>query len=109
MTWKRSPQAIVNIIHYHKKNWRTHGLGETFVMVEGENDINLWERFFPNENCELFSADGKDNITAALDTICDREDTGVAGIIDADYWLIRNRISFAKTICFMTNVTRMRN
>jgi len=89
MTRKRSPQAIVNIIHYHKKNWRTHGLGETFVMVEGESDEELWNKFCPKESCELFSADGKDNIIAALDMINDRGDTGVAGIVDADYWLIR--------------------
>lgn len=90
MTWRRSPQAIVSIIDYHKKNWRAHGLGETFVMVEGESDEYLWSKFFPNENCELFYADGKDNVTAALDTINDRGDTGVAGIVDADYWLIRD-------------------
>ena len=58
-------------------------------MVEGETDKDLWIRFFPKENCELFYADGKDNITAALDMINDRGDTGVAGVVDADYWLIR--------------------
>ncbi len=88
MTRKRSPQAIVNIINYHKKNWRTHDLGEMFVMVEGETDIDLWEKFSSKENCELFYADGKYNITAALDIINSREEAGVAGIVDADYWLI---------------------
>ncbi len=88
MTRKRSPQAIVNIIHYHKKNWRTHGLGETFVMVEGGTDEDLWEKFRSKKDCTLFSAEGKDNITAALDITNNCGLTGIAGIVDADYELI---------------------
>lgn len=86
---KRSPQALFNLFKKHQSHWRVYGLGETFVMVEGETDIDLWRKFCPKENCELFYADGKCNITATLDIIHDRGDAGVAGIIDADYWLIR--------------------
>ena len=89
MTPKRSPQALFNLFKSHQRYWRDYGLGETFVMVEGETDEDLWIKFCPKEVCTLFFADGKDNIVAALDIINDREEAGVAGIIDADYWLIR--------------------
>ncbi|MCY3979099.1 MAG: hypothetical protein OXG23_13445 [Chloroflexi bacterium] len=89
MTRKRSLQALVNNIHYHKKHWRTHGLGETFVMVEGATDKDLWERFCPKESCECFDADGKDNVREALDITNSQKICGIAGIIDSDYELIR--------------------
>ena len=88
MAPKRSPQALANIIRSHQIYWRKYGLGETFVMVEGGTDEDLWEEFCSKEDCTLFSADGKDNITAALDITNNDGLAGVAGIVDADYWLI---------------------
>ncbi len=88
MSPKRSPQGLVHLVNYHKRNWRTHGLGEMFVMVEGGADEDLWQKFTSKEDCELFVADGKYNITEALDIINGEELDGVAGIVDADYELI---------------------
>lgn len=85
---KRSLPALVNIIKDHQKFWRTRGLGEMFVMVEGSTDEVLWKKFTSKEDCELFVADGKYNITEALDIINGEELDGVAGIVDADYELI---------------------
>lgn len=89
MTGKRSLQALVNIINSHQKYWRVFRLGEMFVMVEGDKDKDLWEKFRSQEDCTLFVADGKYNISEALDIINGEGLDGVAAIIDADYWLIR--------------------
>lgn len=86
---KRSLKALINNINIHQTFWREHGLGEMFVMVEGGTDEELWEKFTSKEVCELFVADGKYNITSALDITNNRGLTGVAGIVDADYELIR--------------------
>lgn len=88
MSPKRSLQALVNNIKSHQRFWREYGLGEMFVMVEGATDEDLWKRFCSEEDCTLFSADGKDNITAALDITNNRGLAGVTGIVDADYDLI---------------------
>ena len=74
------------------KSIRVAGATKAWVRLsswwKAKTTIVLWERFFPKQNCELFYADGKCNITAALDNINDRGEAGVTGIVDADYWLI---------------------
>ena len=85
---KRSRPALVNIIKDHQRFWQKYGVGEMFVMVEGDADEDLWGKFTSKEDCELFVADGKYNITEALDTINGEGLDGVAGIVDADYELI---------------------
>ncbi len=88
MSPRRSLQALVNNINTHQTFWQQYGLGEMFVMVEGGTDEDLWKRFCSEKDCTLFSADGKRNITDALDITNNRGLTGVAGIVDADYELI---------------------
>lgn len=85
---KRSRPALVNIIKDHQTFWRERGLGEMFVMVEGDADEDLLGKFTSKEDCELFVASGKYNITEALDIINGEGLDGVAGIVDADYELI---------------------
>lgn len=83
-----SPQAIANIIQHRQIYSRIYGEGETFVMVEGKTDEVLWEEFRSRKDCTLYPAKGKDRIIAALDISKKRGMSGVAGIVDADYWLI---------------------
>ena len=59
-----------------------------FVLVEGETDRTLWRKF-ATKKCTLFPSNGKDNIVNALTSDNElRGFPGVAGIVDADYWLI---------------------
>ena len=62
--------------------------GKSFVMVEGKSDRALWTEFIPPANCYIVYADGKSDIVDALKTPVLRGIEGIAGIVDADYWLI---------------------
>ena len=64
---------------------RVHG--KTFVMVEGTTDRALWAEYTADD-CELRPAHGKDIILEVLTTPYLRGLDGIAGIVDADYWLI---------------------
>ena len=83
-----SPQAMANIILKHKVYARIYGEGETFVMVEGKTDEVLWEEFRSREDCKIYPVNGKDRVVETLDMMTTRDSRGVAGIVDADYWLI---------------------
>ncbi|MYD11594.1 MAG: DUF4435 domain-containing protein [Chloroflexi bacterium] len=62
--------------------------GKSFVMVEGRTDRALWTEFIPDQFAYLVYADGKTDIVDAMNTPVMRGIEGVAGIVDADYWLI---------------------
>ena len=79
---------IANEIGVRQIQSRIYGEGETFVMVEGKTDQVLWEEYRAREDCTLLPAQGKDKIIAALEVTRKRKMRGVAGIVDADYWLI---------------------
>ena len=83
-----TPHEIANEIGVRQIQSRIYGEGETFVMVEGKTDEVLWEEFRSRENCTIYPAKGKDRIIAALAVSKQRKMSGVAGIVDADYWLI---------------------
>ena len=79
---------IANEIGVRQIQSRIYGEGETFALVEGKTDEVLWEEFRSREDCTLFPALGKDRIVAALGVTQKRGMRGIAGIVDADYWLI---------------------
>lgn len=83
-----TPHEIANEIGVRQIQSRIYGEGETFVMVEGKTDEVLWEEYRSREDCTLYPAYGKDKIIDALEVARKREMRGVAGIVDADYWLI---------------------
>ncbi len=83
-----TPHEIANEIGVRQIHGRIYGEGETFVMVEGKTDEVLWEEFRSRKDCTLYPAQGKDKIIAALGVSKARGMLGVAGIVDADYWLI---------------------
>lgn len=87
-----TPQEIANEICIRQVQSRIYGEGETFVMVEGKTDQVLWEEFRAQEDCTIYPAKGKDKIIAALKIAANRELRGVAGIVDADYWLINDEV-----------------
>lgn len=59
--------------------------GQPFVMVEGKTDRALWLEYAA---CDPIPTQGKEPILKALDSFILREAPGIAGIIDADYWLL---------------------
>lgn len=59
---------------------------KTFVMVEGKTDRALWTEYMTD--CALFPTRGKDVILDALKTPMLRGLSGIAAIVDSDYWLI---------------------
>ena len=81
---------IANEIGVRQIHSRIYGEGETFVMVEGKTDEVLWEEFRSRKDCTLYPAKGKDKIVETLQVSGKRGLRGIAGIADADYWLIRN-------------------
>lgn len=83
-----TPHEIANEIGVRQIQSRIYGEGETFVMVEGRTDLVLWEEFRAKDDCTLYPTQGKDKIIAALQVTRKRDMRGVAGIVDADYWLI---------------------
>ena len=82
------PHEIANEIGVRQIQSRIYGEGETFVMVEGKTDEVLWEEFRSREDCTIYPVNGKDRVVAALDIVNKRDSRAVAGIVDADYWLI---------------------
>lgn len=59
--------------------------GKAFVMVEGVTDRALWVEY---ADCAIIPTQGKDLILEALNSPMLRKAAGIAGIVDADYWLL---------------------
>lgn len=55
------------------------------VIVEGDNDINLFERLFANGSCEILPARGKENALDAIQRLNNSSVPGVLAIVDADF------------------------
>ena len=83
-----SPQAMANLIFQHQTYRRIYGEGETFVMVEGKTDQVFWEEYRSKEDCTMYPVNGKDRVVDTLGITNKRGSRGVAGVVDADYWLI---------------------
>lgn len=65
---------------------------KSFLILEGETDKDTWGQFIAERHCHthpLPYGQGKDQIMCALKMELS-EAQGVAGLIDADYWLITN-------------------
>ncbi len=70
------------------------GKKTSFVMVEGETDRAALEQFAAKQ-CALFPSRGKDNVLYALKSDGFIGVPGIAGIVDADYWLITDAAELA--------------
>jgi hypothetical protein len=61
-------------------------------MLEGKTDEDTWGKFVAQQCCHIHPlpyGEGKDKIMASLKMDLS-EEMGVAGLVDADYWLITN-------------------
>jgi hypothetical protein len=56
------------------------------MIVEGETDRRVYNRFVNNSQCILIAANCKDNAIDAINILNKDNFNGVMGIIDADFW-----------------------
>jgi hypothetical protein len=64
------------------------GFPGTVLIVEGDHDCRIYERFTHNGDCRVIPAHGKANAIDAI-AITDQAGTrGVVAIVDADFWHI---------------------
>ena len=89
---KRVPYALASAISATQVVKRMSGEGETVVMVEGKTDQVLWEEYRSQQDCTLYPTRGKDILIEALKICGKRGYRGIAGIVDADYWLVTEAI-----------------
>lgn len=80
----QSPYTIANRVRMSRNNKQYR----TFIFVEGPSDEKLWSKFIPDSICKLQGVCGKTNVIKLLDSDTLHSIEGVAGIVDADYWLI---------------------
>lgn len=72
-----------------RQNYMWRDKNKTFVVVEGITDIEFWDGLCSRKCCRLWPACGKSEITDALSFYELLNAPGLAGIVDADYWLVR--------------------
>ncbi len=85
MTWTEPPSIV-------SEYYLSRVYGKSFLMFEGETDEDTWGKFIADQYCHthpLPRGEGKDQIMSALKIrLCG--ESGVAGLVDSDYWLITN-------------------
>jgi len=85
MTWTEPPSIV-------SEYYLARVYGKSFLMFEGETDDDTWGKFIADQHCHtlpLLRGKGKDQIMSALKIrLCG--ESGVAGLVDGDYWLITN-------------------
>jgi hypothetical protein len=64
--------------------------GGTILLVEGDTDIRVYERFIDNNNCKLIPSFGKYNAIDALTILIRGNVKGIVSIVDADFWRLDN-------------------
>ena len=72
-----------------RQNYLWRDKSKTFVVVEGTTDVEFWGGLCSDTSCRLWPACGKCEVTDALSSYLLSEAPGLAGIVDADYWLVR--------------------
>jgi Protein of unknown function (DUF4435) len=88
-----TPDRIANQIRM-----RRSGFSGTFLIVEGNSDKLVYERFINNKKCELSIANNKDNAVNALNILDKDNFSGVLAIVDADFWVIEGKPPTSKNI-----------
>jgi hypothetical protein len=57
----------------------------SILVLEGETDARVFDRFIDHSNCDIEIAFGKKNLVEAIDLLEDEGFFGVVGVVDADF------------------------
>lgn len=79
-----TPDRIANSILQDKT------FSGTYLLVEGNNDFLVYNKFIDNQNCEIKIAHGFQNVIDAVDILKKRGFDISLGIIDNDFRVIQN-------------------
>ena len=63
-----------------------------FILVEGDTDKRVYQRFINEETCHLKVALNKDNAIATITILDSSQFTGVLAIVDADFDRLENNL-----------------
>lgn len=61
------------------------GFEGAILLVEGDTDCKLLERFVDSGTCKIVCARGKENVVAALGLLEGSGDDGIVGFVDSDF------------------------
>ncbi len=78
------------------------GFSGTIVVIEGETDQTVFERFFDLDACLFLPANSKDNAIQAFEFLGEQEQEGVIVIVDADFDHLVKNAAHAESI-FLTD------
>lgn len=70
----------------------------TVLIVEGDHDCRIYERFVDGNRCQVIPAHGKSNATKAIAILEHDKIPGVLTIVDADFWHILGRSAVSKNV-----------
>lgn len=79
----RQPVAVANSIHFSRQDPRCKNL--SWLLVEGIDDIKLYERVLDDTACRIHAQDGVDRVISALKYCKELGLPGVLAVIDRDY------------------------
>ncbi|MBF0566514.1 MAG: DUF4435 domain-containing protein [Nitrospirae bacterium] len=88
---------IANGIRMHRSSHKG-----SFLIVEGDTDVSLYEHFVDKAYCQVHPGENKDNVISAIDILEKGGFKGVVAIVDADFWHLESYIASNKNL-FMTD------
>ena len=91
-----TPENIAAEIRMTRKKRKTH----TFLLLEGETDSRLYEKFVDGERCEMISTHGKEKALASLAILENENFPGVLAIVDADFDRLEGKSSASPNLLF---------
>ena len=77
---QHSPSALATSIRLRRRY-----NSNSFLVVEGHDDLRFFQQFLDQDNCQIEIAAGKANVTAVLSILETGCVPGVVGVVDADF------------------------
>jgi hypothetical protein len=94
----RKVQGIINDIHLLFNS--SCGTTYTYIIVEGSDDLAIYQKFFKNENVKFYNSNGKLRLIDVLTGISEKIKPRSIGICDADFSHLDNDYPPATNIFF---------
>jgi hypothetical protein len=71
---------------------------KTFLLVEGKTDSMGYGWLTDKLNCHLIPGNKKDNVIEALSILENKKVSGVLGIVDSDFWVLKGYVPSSNNI-----------